>query len=84
MKSALKDPKRSIRDKYIRRRRNLGQAIDQFVMAADDRLTEGGDIHDREQIEALKKALHEVTKLLPPDEPPDPAFATRLNEIFGL
>lgn len=62
----VKNLKRSIRDKYKRRERNLYHALEQFLLYAEDRLDESiaGKIKNREKTEQLvflcAKLLEEI------------------------
>jgi hypothetical protein len=63
-----KDPKRSLRLKYNRRREYLRHILQQFIFFGEQRLDEdaNGKIQKREQVERLVKGAKELLKLFPP------------------
>ncbi|MBT2771975.1 hypothetical protein J7J47_06955 [Halomonas sp. ISL-60] len=63
----VKDLKRSIRDKYKRRERDLYYVLEQYLIHADDRLDESraGKIRDRERVEELVSKCRELLQEVP-------------------
>lgn len=86
MKTSPKNLKRSIYQKYQRRERNLVHAVDQCIGLINDRLTAGGNIHDRAKLEALLEALNTVVALLPDIGivPLHENVVRPLNKTFGI
>ncbi|WP_125482856.1 hypothetical protein [Caballeronia choica] len=58
-----KDIKRSVRDKYKRRLQWLAPAIEQYEIAASERIEHGGRIQDREEIDAILRAIEPLKDL---------------------
>lgn len=63
----VKDLKRSIRDKYKRRERDLYFILEQYLMHAEDRLNESiaGKIRDRDRIEKVVAKCRDLLEELP-------------------
>ena len=63
----VKDLKRSIRDKYKRRERNLYHMLEQYLIYAGDRLdgNRAGKIRDRERVEKLISKCKELLQEIP-------------------
>lgn len=82
--SPPKDIKRSVRDKYNRRLQWLSHAIKQYEIAATDRIKNGGNIQDREEIDAILEAIEPIKKLLPKEATLDEKTNRRLCELFNI
>lgn len=63
-----KDPKKSIRLKYNRRREFLRHSLEQFIIFANERLNEEkyGKIYKKEEVENLLKGADNFLKTFPP------------------
>lgn len=63
-----KDPKKSIRLKYNRRREFLRHSLEQFIIFANERLDEDkyGKIYKKEEVENLLKGADDFLKTFPP------------------
>lgn len=63
-----KDPKKSIRLKYNRRREFLRHSLEQFIIFAHERLDEDkyGKIYKNEEVENLLKGAEDFLKIFPP------------------
>ena len=63
----VKDLKRSIRDKYKRRERDLYYVLEQYLIHAKDRLDESraGKARDRETVEELVQKCEELLQEVP-------------------
>ena len=89
-KNDPKDLKRSIRNKYNRRLRWLGEILDDFMHHAEERLDEerAGKIHNREEtIELINECakLREIIIIKPLDDYEISENAKdKLNAIFGI
>lgn len=79
-----KDIKRSVRDKYKRRLQWLAHAIEQYEIAATDRITHGGKIRDRAEIDAILKAIEPLKQLLPKEDGFDEETNRRLCDLFNI
>jgi len=85
MKNPPKDKKRSVRDKYRRRLRWLASAVDQFEIAAQDRIEYGGNIRDRVELDAILEALKPLKELLPEERHDFDEKANKsLSEALGI
>lgn len=82
--SEPKDIKRSVRDRYKRRLQWLTHAVEQFEYSANERIKHGGNIKDRDEIEAILKVLDELKPLLPEDSGPDEETNRKLSEFFNI
>lgn len=62
-----KDVKRSIRNKYNIRLRNLHHILEQYLIHAEDRLNKSlaGNVRNREETEAIVEKSKELLELLP-------------------
>lgn len=79
-----KDIKRSVRDKYKRRLKWLAHAVEQFEIAASERVKYGGKIRDRAEIDAILKAITPLKKLLPEEAELDEEANRKICEIFNI
>jgi hypothetical protein len=68
-----KDPKKSIRLKYNRRRENLRHTLDQFIMFAEDRIDEEkyGTVYKKDEVISLIKGARELLEKFPPKKEVD-------------
>ncbi|UBB15425.1 hypothetical protein [Comamonas odontotermitis] len=82
--SSPKDIKRSIRNKYKRRLRWLAHAVEQYGFAATERIENGGNIRDREDIEAILKAIEPLKKFLPKQDERDEKANRSISEALGI
>ena len=82
--SEPKDIKRSIRDKYKRRLQWLAHAVEQYELAASERIKHGGKIRDRTEIDAILKAIEPLKTYLPEDAGLDEETNRRLCELFNI
>ena len=67
----IKNPKRSVRERYNRRKLWVSEALQELDMAADVVLKQSGPIHKREEAENIRNAIAafwELTALRPPRE----------------
>lgn len=62
-----KDKKRSIRDKYKRRLKNLAFMLDEYIMHAEERLNEkkAGKIRNKKETQELLQKCTELRKIIP-------------------
>lgn len=79
-----KDIKRSVRDKYNRRLKWLSHAVVKFEYAAEERIKHGGNIRNREEIEAILKALETLKIYLPEKSGIDEETNRRLSDFFDV
>ena len=66
-----KNPKRSVRERYNRRKLWVSEALRKLDMAAEEVLKQPGPIHKREEAESIMDAIAdfwELTGLRPPRE----------------
>lgn len=64
-----KNPKRSVRERYNRRKLRVSEALLELDMAAEEVLKQSGPIHKREEAESIRDAIadfRELTGLRPP------------------
>ena len=83
-KSDPKDIKRSVRDKYKRRLQWLAHAVEQYEIAASERIKHGGKITDRAEIDAILKTLEALKAYLPEGLELDEETNRRLCEFFDI
>ena len=79
-----KDIKRSVRDKYKRRLQWLAHAIEQYEIAASERIKHGGKIRDRAEIDAILSAIEPLNIHLPKDVELDEESNRILCELFNI
>ncbi len=79
-----KDIKRSVRDKYNRRLQWLSHAIEQYEISASERIEHGGKIQNREEIDAILRAIEPLKKLIPKGSGLDEETNRRLCELFNI
>jgi hypothetical protein len=79
-----KDIKRSVRDKYNRRLQWLSHAIEQYEIAASERIEHGGKIQDRDEVDAILEAIEPLKRLLPEESVLDEETNRRLCELFNI
>jgi hypothetical protein len=85
LKGTPSNPRLSIYRKYRRRLTRLRAAIEDFQTAAGDRLTDGGEIKNRNETKKIVKALERVARLLPRETEPELAQESGLlDRIFGI
>lgn len=66
-----KNPKRSARGKYNRRKQSLAHALHQMQIAIDDLTEKEGTLYKRDEVETLKAAIDELiekTGLIAPNQ----------------
>ena len=83
-KSEPKDIKRSVRDKYKRRLKCLAHAVEQYEIAASERIKHSGKIRDRSEIDAILAAIEPLKKHLPEGFELDEETNRRLCELFDI
>ncbi len=64
-RTTVKDIKRSVRDKYKCRLQRLACAVEQYEIAASERIKHGGKIRDRKEIDAILSAIELLKKTSP-------------------
>ena len=65
----IKNPKRSVSERYNRRKRRVSEALQDLDMAAAEVLRQSGPVHKREEAESIRDAISdfwELTGLRPP------------------
>lgn len=89
-KAAAKDQKTSIRNKYMRRLRDLALTLDDFIFHAEARLDaqRAGRIHKRSETEQLLESCKTLRaaipiKSAPEEEIPDDVYRN-LCDVFGI
>ena len=82
--SQPKNLNRSLRDKYNRRIKLLSHAVEQFEIAANDRLNIGGNIRNRSEIEAILAIVSTLKPHLPDTSSLDDATYKRLCDLFDM
>lgn len=65
MNKEPKDKPRSIREKYNRRLFNLRLTLEDYITHANERLTNGGNIRNREETEKILNKVQELKSILP-------------------
>jgi len=83
-KAQPKNVKRSVRDMYKRRLQWLRQAVEQYEIAASDRIQHGGKIRDRDEIDAILKEPDLLKQHLPEVPGLDEETNRRLCELFHI
>ena len=80
-----KNLKRSIRDKYKRRLKNLAHAVEALNDAAKNRLSDGGKIRDKDDVLKILEALDSLKDLLPENDVElDEETNKKLSELFDI
>ena len=59
----IKNPKRSMRERYNRRKRRVGEALQELDMAAAEVLKQSGPVHKREEAESIRDAISDFWEL---------------------
>ncbi|MDP2101139.1 hypothetical protein [Tabrizicola sp.] len=80
-----KNLKRSLRDKYKRRLKNLAHAVEELQSAADALMSDGGKIRDKDEVLKILQALDSLKNLLPEANLElDEETNKRLCEFFNI